>query len=364
MKSLITKQGLVARLLKTPFLSDIGTVLLNIFFAMLIGSVLLLLQGENPLVVYYYLLVEPLTRTSSIIKILGKATPLIFCGLAATISFRCNLFNVGVEGQLYVGALAAALVALFAPIQSRILLVSLCLLAAMAAAGTLSLLAGWLKVHFHVHEVISTIMLNYIVSALLSFVVINFLKAPGGNPRTTAFPTAARLPQFSAPEHLNFGFILALVATAVMFFIIYYTPQGWRIDASGKNMESTRFSGISSKRIILTVMLISGILAGLAGAERVLGAYGYLELNFSPGYGYDGMTVAIIGRNNPVGALITAIFIGFLHYGGVNINTYTNVSTEWVYVLIAIMFILVAAEKGIFNSIFHSLHKKKEVAAE
>ena len=329
---------------------DIGFVLLNILIAMFLGSILIVLQGENPFTVYYYLLVQPLSSLRGIMKVLGKATPLIFTGLAAVVCFRCNIFNVGVEGQIYVGALGGALVLLFAPINNYVIALVLACAVAMLAAGLWAGLAGWLKIRFKVHEVISTIMLNYVASAFLSYIVVDFLKKPGSNPRTESF--SQQFAKFMPPEHANTGLIIAVAAVFLMFLFLEFTPVGWKIDASGKNLESTRFSGVSSKRLVMTAMLISGMLAGLCGMERIAGAYGYLEVGFSPGYGYDGMIIAIIGRNNPIGALITALFFGLLHYGGVTINMYTSIPTEWVYVLISIMFILVAAQDRIIGSIF------------
>ncbi|MEA5049985.1 MAG: ABC transporter permease [Oscillospiraceae bacterium] len=338
-------------------LRDVGIILLNIGIAMLIGSLFILLQGENPLKVYYYLLIDPLTSVRGIVKVLGKATPLIFTGLAAVVCFRCNIFNVGVEGQIYMGALAGAFVLLFAPIKNNVLMIAAAACASMLAAGAWAALAAWLKIRFNVHEVISTIMLNYVASSVVSYVIINQIKKTGSNPRTESF--ANGFTKFMPPEHLNTGILVALAAVALLTIFLYYTPTGWRIDASGKNLEAARFSGISSKRLILVAMLISGALAGLCGLERTAGAYGYMEVGFSPGYGYDGMIVAIIGRNNPVGALITALFFGLLHYGGVNINMYTDVATEWVYVLISIMFILVAARDGILKNILNALRGRK-----
>ncbi len=340
-------------------LKSLGLIGLNMLIAMAIGSIFIIIQGQNPLEVYYYLLVEPLTRTSGIIKVLGKATPLILSGLAAVIAFRCSLFNVGIEGQIYIGGLAAAVAALYFPINNAFIKIPVCLLFAMVTAGLWSMLAGWLKVKFKVHEVLSTIMMNYIAMAMVSYILLTFMKSDGISPRTNDFPVEGTLPQLFPPEHLNLGFIIAIGVAVLMYVVFNYMPFGWNIDAAGKNMLATKYSGISSSKVILLVMLISGMIGGLVGAERVMGAYGYMELSFSPGYGYDGMTVAIIGRNSPIGAVVMGLFIGLLHYGGVNINMYTSVSTEWVYALIAIMLILVVADKGIFNSI-SALFKRKE----
>ncbi len=342
-----TKEGL--RYLKS------GLILLaNMLVAMTIGSIFLILQGESPAEVYYHLLIAPLQSAGGIIKVLGKATPLIFTGLASAVAFRCGIFNIGVEGQLYLGGFVAAVVA--ANVSGAPALVgALAVLAAAAAGGALALFAGWLKTRFGIHEVISTIMLNYITTNIVTYLLVSFFKEPGSTPRTPTAPEGARLAQFFPPEHLNWGLVLALLLVGVVLLLINYTPFGWHIDSAGANMLATRYAGINAKGVILGVMLLSGAIAGLCGAERSLGAYGYMELGFSPGYGFDGMAVAIIAKNNPVGSVAVALLFGLMYYGGININMWTNVPSEWVSSLIAIMLILVAAESGIFHSLLAGL---------
>ena len=243
------------------------------------------------------------------------------------------------------------------PVPSAVLLLLLACLTAMLVGGLWAMLAGWLKVRFRVHEVISTIMLNYVATSIMTYAVVDHLKRADGNySRTENF--GVTFTKLMPPEQLNSGFFIALLAVVVIFLLMSYTPVGWRIDAAGKNLEAARFSGINSKRLILVAMAISGMLAGLCGIERVAGVYGYLECGFSPGYGYDGMIIAIIGRNNPFGALIAALFFGLLNYGGVAMNMYTHIPTEWVYVLISIMFILVAAQDRIIVSLFSGVSKR------
>lgn len=162
-------------------LRDLGIMLLNILIAMVIGSIFILLQHENPLRVYYYLIVYPFTTVGGLAKVLAKATPLIFTGLAALVCFRCQLFNVGVEGQIYLGALAGSLVILFVPVPSAVLLLLLACLTAMLVGGLWAMLAGWLKVRFRVHEVISTIMLNYVATSIMTYAVVDHLKRADGN---------------------------------------------------------------------------------------------------------------------------------------------------------------------------------------
>ena len=333
----------------TKALRNISFIFISMLVAMMIGSVFLVIQGENPFEVYYYLFIDPFTMSTGWIKVVSKAVPLMFTGLAAALAFRCGIFNIGIEGQLYMGALAAAVVGFSLNNIPKLVHIALAVLAAASVGGLWALIAGWLKVKLKVHEVISTIMLNYIATNAVTYLLISFFRAKGPTPKTHDVAESARFMQFAPPEHLNTGVFLALILVVVIYIVVKYLPLGWKIDSSGKNMEATKFSGINSKIIILIVMFLSGAIASMGGVERVLGAYGYMELGFSPGYGFDGLAVAIIARNNPVGVVFVALLFGLMYYGGININMMTNVTSEWVLLLIAIMLILVAAQSEMFS---------------
>lgn len=320
---------------------NIFIVCISFILAMVVGGILLVCQGENPFTVYYYLIIEPLLSTSSLIKVLGKATPLIFTGLAATLAFRCNIFNIGIEGQLYAGALVAAVLGYSLNGLPGWLHLLLCIGGGALGGALCAFIPAWLKVKLNVHEVISTIMLNYIISNVVSMLVNNFFRDAGPTPRTPYVHEAVRFAKLRVSEHLNVGILIAIVLCFVVYIIFSKTAFGYRVDAAGKNLEAARYSGINSNRIIIVAMMLSGMVAALAGIERVLGAYGYMELNFSPGYGATGLAIGIIARKHPIGVLLVAFLMGVMSYGGVNINIMTQVATEWVEVLIGLVFAFV-----------------------
>jgi len=332
-------------------IKNVYQILVCIIAALFIGAIFLLIQGENPLEIYYYLIINPLTSGLGIIKSLGKATLLIFTGLAVAVSFKCGLFNIGVEGQLLFGGLAAALVGYYGSGLPAVLHVTISILAGMAAGMVYAFIPAILKVKLMVHEVITTIMLNNIATALTAFFIVNYFRNPGQTARTYNVAESAHLLQFAPPEHLNLGFVIAIACVVSLYILLNKTPYGLKLNAIGKNPVAARYSGIHSNQVVIITMLISGALAGLCGSERILGAFGYMQVNFSPGYGFDGITAAVIGKNNPVGACVAAIFIGILQYGGTTINMMTNVPAEFVQVLIAIMFVLVAAQEAIFHAL-------------
>lgn len=333
------------------FIKNVVQIMICIGFSFLIGAVFLLAQGENPLEIYYYLTVDPFLSLDGIVKLLGKATPLIFTGLAVAVSFKCGIFNIGVEGQLLFGALAAALVGYYCAGLPYVIHVVLTVFAGMAAGMVYAFVPAILKIKLKIHEVITTIMMNSIASALTAFIIVNFVRNPGQTARTYTVADTARFAQFTPPEHLNTGLIIALICVAVLCVLVYRTPYGMQLNAVGTNPVAARYSGIDSNKIIIVTMLLSGAIAGLCGTERVLGAFGYMQVNFSSGYGFDGITVAVIGKNNPLGACVAAIFIGALQCGGTTISMMTQVPAEFIQALIAIIFIMVAAQNAIFGGL-------------
>ena len=324
-------------------------VLVSFVCALTVGAILLLLEGENPFEIYWYLLIKPLCSWNGILKVLARVTPLIFAGLAVMVAFKCNVFNIGVEGQLYVGGLAAAVLGYFCKGLPSILHVGVCVLGAMAAGALYAWLPAVLKVKLNVHEVISTIMLNYIASGLIAMCVIKFFRYDGPVARTPEVLDTARLTQFRQSEQLNIGILLAIALCIILYFVLKRTPLGWRIEAAGKNIEAAKYCGVNAGRLIIITMMCSGAIAALVGAERVLGAYGFMEVGFSPGYGWDGITIAIIAANKPFGVLAMAGLLGLMSYGGNLLSINSNVPSEWVNILSALIFIFVVLGKAILK---------------
>lgn len=324
-------------------LSQLMIVAASILLALGIGALILVLQGENPVEVYRYLFIVPMSSVKGLIKIASKITPLLLAGLACAIAFKGNIWNIGVEGQLYAGALAAAALGYMVKGVPSWLHLLICTLGAMLVGGLLAFIPAVLKVKLNVHEVLSTVMGNHILSALISLIVVDYFRYDGPTARTPNVLDSARLTQIRPPQQFNTAIFAALAIVVLMALLFKKTPLGWRIDAAGKNLEAARYSGVNSKRLVIVSMVLSGAIAGLIGVERVCGGFGYMEVNFSPGYGWDGITIAIIANNNPIGVLFVSILMGILAYGGTSINSMTNVPTEWVNILSALIFVFVVA---------------------
>lgn len=345
--------------------------LIAVAAAFVVGGIVVLLVGDNPLKVYGLLLGSALSWPDGIGETLFNATPLIFTGLAVAVAFRCGLFNIGAEGQLYVAAFLTAWVSIKfggtvvdvfgKPVDYSwaslpvVVLVPLALLTAIAAGAAWGAIPGVLKARFGAHEVITTIMLNFIGVALASYFTQYYYKVPG-DPimQTVPIGEAAHIPRLSAfvpglPPHLsvNVAFILAILACVFVYFFLWRTKWGYEIRATGANPTAAEYGGISTGKQIVVAMAVSGALAGMVAINEVLGfRYRYYD-GFSANYGFTGIAVALLGRNHPVGVFLAALLFGALIRGGIFVDAFSErVSKDIVEVLQAVVILFVAAFMG------------------
>ncbi len=335
------------------FLRELFFPLAAVAAAFLVGAVLVLAIGDNPLDTYALLVGSALSWPDGIGYTLFYATPLIFTGLAVAVAFRCGLLNIGAEGQLYIASFVTAWVGITCAGLSAWLLVPLCFLAALVAGGVWGAIPGVLKARFGAHEVITTIMMNFIAIALASYFTQYHYKPPGDALLETV-PIGenahiARLGSFipGLPERipLNLAFPLALLACLLVYLFLWRTRWGYEIRATGANPAAAHYGGIATGRQIVLAMAISGALAGMVGINEVMGyRYRYYD-SFSSGYGFTGIAVALLGRNHPVGVILASLLFGALLRGGLFVDIFTeHVSKDMVLVLQGIIILFVAAE--------------------
>jgi simple sugar transport system permease protein len=248
---------------------------------------------------------------------LVRATPLILTGLAVAVAFRAGVFNIGAEGQFIVGAAAATATALVFRSLPAAVMIPFVLAAGAGAGGGWAWIAGILRIRFHVLEVISTIMLNFVAVYLVSYLVRGPMQEPAHiYPQTQTIATAAQLPRFGASTRLHIGFLIAVCACVVAWWVIRFTAGGFRLRVVGANPHAARSAGqIDTQRVTMRAFLVSGALAGLAGAIEVSGVTFALYENISPGYGYTAIAVALLARLNPAAVLATGILFGALEVG-------------------------------------------------
>ena len=327
--------------------------LVAVLAAFAVGGLVVLAVGDNPLSTYTLLIGSALTWPDGIGYTLFYATPLIFTGLAVAVAFRCGLLNIGAEGQLYIAAFATAWVGIVGAALPAVLLVPLCCLTAILTGAFWGAVPGVLKARFGAHEVITTIMMNFIAVALASYFTQYHYK-PQGDPLLETVPIGegghiARLGRFvpGLPERipLNVAFLLALLACLAVWLFLWRTRWGYEIRATGASPAAAEYGGIATGKQIVLAMAVSGALAGMVGINEVLGyRYRYYDA-FSAGYGFTGIAVALLGRNHPVGVILASLLFGALLRGGLFVDIFTeHVSKDLVLVLQGIIILFVAAE--------------------
>jgi ABC-type uncharacterized transport system permease subunit len=327
--------------------------LLALAAAFLVGGVFIALLGDDPLETYGLLIGSALSWPDGIGYTLFYATPLIFTGLAVAVAFRCGLLNIGAEGQLTAAAFMTAWAGItFAGLPAW-LLVPLAFLTAVSTGAFWGAVPGVLRARFGAHEVITTIMMNFIAVALASYLTQYHYKVEGDAILQTApIGESAHIPRLGRfvagfPERipLNVAFLLALVACVLVWIFLWKTRWGFAIRATGANPSAAEYGGISTGRQIVLAMAVSGALAGLVGVNEVLGhRYRYYD-GFSAGYGFTGIAVALLGRNHPAGVALAALLFGAFLRGGLFVDIFTeHVSKDLVLVLQAVIILFVASE--------------------
>ncbi len=333
-------------------LRDAVFPIVAVLCAFFVGAIVILLIGDSPVQTYSLLLGSAFSWPDGIGYTLFFATPLIFTGLAVAVALRCGLLNIGAEGQLYVAAFAAAWVGITFDLPGLIL-IPLCCLAAIAAGAIWGAIPGLLKARFGSHEVINTIMLNFIAIALVGYLTQYHYRLPGDAIMQTApISGAAHLPRFGgwipglpARIPLNLSFLLAILACVFVYVFLWKTKWGYELRATGQNPSAAEYGGVSVRTQIVLAMAISGGLAGMVGINEVLGyRYRYYD-GFSDNYGFTGIAVALLGRNHPVGVFIAALLFAVLQRGGLPVDAFTQlVSKDIVQILQGLVILFVAAE--------------------
>lgn len=324
-------------------LQPIAAILLGVALSLIAVKLL----GDSPMLVLKTLVKSSVGTREDLGMTLFYATPLIFTGLSVAIAFQAGLFNIGAEGQLTLGAMAAAIVGIvgkdlpfpFAPILAG--------LAAMAAGAVWGFIPGWLRARRGSHEVINTIMMNFIAVGITSYFTLYVFK----NDSNQIPETAMVAPQYLFAKWtwfgdtpLNSSFILAILTAVLVWIVLWRTTLGYEIRAVGDNEEASRTVGIDSARIRMIAMALAGAVAGMVGINEILGSAGKFKMGFSPEYGFIGIAVALLGRNRPLGVVCSALLFGALHKGAGALDMETEkVTRDFSQILQALIILTVSA---------------------
>ena len=325
---------------------------LAILTAIVLGGLIIALVKGNPFLAYIGLIQGSFGSAKALSETAVWATPYIFAGLGVALAFKGGLFNIGAEGQLGIGAVVAALVGYALPQWighdiPAIIHLPLAILLGMAAGAFWAAIVGFLKAYTGGHEVINTIMMNYIALNTMSFLLNGPMKDP--NPanvtaRTPLIAESARIPTIFPGLRVHWGFVLALVVAFVVWWLLNKTTLGFEIRTVGANPDAAKYAGINVKRIIIVTMALSGMLAGLAGAIEVTGLNYRHELSFSLGYGYDAIAIALLGKSHPLGVVLAAILFAAMRNGATRMQFLTQMPVDLISMLQALILLFVAAD--------------------
>lgn len=352
--------------IKNLRLGNLWISVTSVILGMVVGAIIMILSGFNPIENYISLFTGALGSPNAIGEVLREATPLILTGLGFAVANSAGFFNIGLAGQALAGWLASVSFALAFPHAPGFLLLPGAILAGAVAGALWSGIAGFLRAYFGASEVITTIMLNYIALYATNAVVKGML-AKGDGDYSPTIPVQARLrtpflEKITQNSTFHWGILIALVAAIVVWWLMKKTTLGFEIRAVGMNEDASRYAGMSTKKTIISAMLISGALAGLGGAMEGLGNFQNIIVNTAlPSIGFDGMSVSLLATGSPVGIILAALLFGILKIGGLNISIASTTPPEIVDIVIAAVIFFVGANYVIrYLSVKLRKHPKKQ----
>jgi simple sugar transport system permease protein len=326
--------------------------LLAVAFSLAVVGVILLLTGYQPLPVFAAMIGGAFGSKRMIGESLVSTTPLLFSGLGFALAYRCGLFNIGLEGQITVGGIAAAFFGVILPDLPPFLHVTVCILAGALAGGLWGFIPGYLKARFGVHEVIGVIMLNHVAFKIAAWLVS--MNGPMKDrvddmPASPFVREGARLVRLVAGTRLHWGIFLALTMAGLLYVLLFKTRLGFKIRAVGKNRFAAEALGIGIRKHIVLVLALSGALGGMAGAVEILGVHYRLFSAFSPGYGFDAIAVALLGMVHPFGIIASAYLFGILRSGSILMQASFGVNKDMVSVItgVIVLFMGMSAPIGV-----------------
>ncbi|MEN3277039.1 MAG: ral nucleoside transport system permease protein [Massilia sp.] len=308
--------------------TGIALPLLNLLSALLVAALVIHLLGESPVESMRILIDSAIVNPEGLAYTLFYASTFIFTGLAVSIAMKAGLFNIGAEGQMYIGGLGLTLAVLsFDATLSPWLLIPLAMLGSAVFGALWAFLPGYLQAKRGSHVVVTTIMFNFIAASLMNFIIVKYLIPEGEqNPASRVFAESAALPTlntwfpFFGDTPLNIGFPIAIVALVIYGVMVSRSSWGYQLRATGLNQHAAHYAGVRISRMIIVAMLISGALAGLASVNSIMGSTHYLSLNFPAGAGFVGIAIALMGRQHPVGIFLSSVLFGALIQGGFDLS--------------------------------------------
>lgn len=335
--------------------------LLNVALAFLVSGVIVVILGESPLEALRLLVYGAFGYGEAWGYTLYYATNFVFAGLAVAVAFHAGLFNIGGEGQAYMGGLGLTLAALWLGWLPAVLAVPFAVLAAALTGGLWGLIPGWLQARRGSHVVITTIMLNFVAASLMNYLLVNVLIRPGSQiPESATYPEAFWLPQFHevlralgldvGRSPLNLSVVLALLCCVLVWLYVWRSRPGYELRVCGKSEPAAVYGGISPARQTILAMTIAGALAGLMATNELMGVQHRLTLGFTGGYGFVGIAVSLMGRSHPFGIVLASVLFGALYQGGSELSfDMPNINRDLVVVIQGLVILFAGALENMFR---------------
>ncbi len=346
-------------LLKSNQAREILRIFTAVFVALLIGFIVTLFVSEDPIQAYRAFLLGPVSRFNRFGDWIEESLTLMLLGLAIALVFKAQIFSLGAEGQMAMGALASGVIALWVPLPIG-LRIPLALVGGALAGFLLGIIPGYLKAYLNANEIVSTLMLNTIALKIYEYLLTYYIKSPNaGYTASDTFPTEGILPTFVPnlsflqgirtmfvnQTNLTVMIYLVITSVIVVYYLIYRTPFGYELRIIGSNIKFAGYGGMNTKKAIMLATAVSGIFAGLAGTHLSMAIHTKLIINITAGLGFEGIVVALLARNNPLWIPLSALGYGYLRAGADVMERSSDVSREMVLVIQAIIILLVTAER-------------------
>lgn len=358
---------------KVPAWVNLGLIpFVNLLAAFFISGLVILIVGDNPLKALEVLVYGAFGYPEAIGYTLYYTTNFIFTGLAVAIAFHCGLFNIGAEGQAFIGGLGVGIAALYLDFLPFWAVIPIAIMFAAAFGAGWAYVPAYLQAKRGSHIVITTIMFNFIAFSVMNYLLVEVMIDPsaGGSPETREFAEHTWLaiaPEFTgmADSPLNFSFIIALLLSGAFYYFVWHTRWGYEVRVVGQNETAANYAGISPSRNIILAMVISGALAGFVAVNELLGVQHRVIMEFTGGYGFVGIAVALMGRNHPVGIFMAALLFGAIYQGGTELSFEMNsINKEMVIVIQGLIILFSGALENMFRPKIEGFFKQRGSAAQ
>ncbi len=343
---------------------NIMVPIISVLLAFIIGCIIIAALGANPITALQALWKGAFGSVRNLGTTLSRATPLIFTGLCACFAYRCGVFNLGGEGQFIMGAVVCCVIGTQFNIEGLPAII-ICLIAGTIAGGLWAMIPGVLKVYRGQNEMIISIMLNYVATLFMGVLFTDWMR-DGSVPQTVAIPDASRLSRLFGLRATT-AFVIAVVVGIAVYYFLFFTSKGFQLRAVGYNMTAAQFNGFAVKKYFLGSFLVSGMIAGLGGSADILGTQFFLINGYASGYGFDGVSMALIGQLHPLATMLVAIFFAALRVGSTTMQAATGVPTSVSDIIQALVIVFTVAGLAMvklpeFKALLNRMFSRKEVA--